>query len=199
MAQKPTPLADLDTSIYGSGIYALYYSGKSPLYAPISGSASPIYVGKSSPPDGAITVIEQDNVLMARLRDHKLSINSAVGNLDIAEFSFRFLVVASGWESPAELELIRYFKPVWNKGNGIEPVHGFGNHNPGAGRAPGSQSEWDTLHTGRSSASLKANEKTSAQLKTQVAKHFKQVPPVASRNAVIEHFLESIAEPPTNI
>ncbi|WP_158217813.1 Eco29kI family restriction endonuclease [Dietzia alimentaria] len=197
LAQERIPLSTIP-NVYGSGVYALYFLGKSPLYQAISHTATPIYVGKSTPPDGAITVIEQDNALTTRLGDHRSSIDHAV-DLGLAEFQCRFLVVASGWESPAELELIRYFRPVWNKGNGIEPVHGFGNHDPGSGRGDGRKSEWDTLHGGRSSKSLNKNEKTKNELENQVARHFKEVPAVAGTQAVIDDFLQFLASPPMNI
>ncbi|MGC4964264.1 Eco29kI family restriction endonuclease [Gordonia sp. DT101] len=196
LAQDPIPLGAVP-NVYGSGVYALYYLGDSPLYQAISNTATPIYVGKSTPPDGAITVIEQDNALTTRLGDHRSSINHA--DLELDHFQCRFLVCASGWESPAELELIRYFRPVWNKGNGIEPVHGFGNHDPGSGRGDGRKSEWDTLHTGRSSKSLKKNEKTKVELEDQVARHFAEVPAVADTQAVIDDFLQFLASPPMNI
>ncbi|MBI3835029.1 MAG: Eco29kI family restriction endonuclease [Planctomycetes bacterium] len=35
---------------YGSGIYALYYHGPHPAYAPIRGEETPIYAGKADPP-----------------------------------------------------------------------------------------------------------------------------------------------------
>lgn len=197
LAQDCIPLSVIP-NVYGSGVYALYYLGNSPLYQAISHTATPIYVGKSTPPDGAITVIEQDNALTTRLGDHRNSIHHAI-NLGLEDFQFRFLVVASGWESPAELELIRYFRPVWNKGNGIEPVHGFGNHDPGSGRGDGRKSEWDTLHTGRSSKSLNKNEKTKEQLEDQVGRHFAEVPTVADTQAVIEDFLQFLTSPPMNI
>ena len=45
--------AEYDNPFYGSGIYALYYYGSLPFYAPISKSSTPIYVGKANPPKGA--------------------------------------------------------------------------------------------------------------------------------------------------
>lgn len=196
VAQKLIPLDGI-SHVYGSGVYALYYAGKCPIYAPISGKATPIYVGKSTPPDGALTVVEQGTVLTERLQKHARSIRSA--DLGIENFWCRFLVVGSGWEAPAELELIRYFRPVWNKGNGVEPVQGFGSNDPGSGRESGSKSEWDTLHTGRPSKSLKANEKTADQLKAQIDRHFKEVAVFYKEQKVVDHFLDSLAAPPRNI
>ncbi|BCI72957.1 hypothetical protein SPKIRA_37870 (plasmid) [Sphingomonas paucimobilis] len=45
VAQQRHPLAEIPR-FYGSGIYAIYYNGPFPLYAPISGSETPIYVGR---------------------------------------------------------------------------------------------------------------------------------------------------------
>jgi hypothetical protein len=65
-------------------------------------------------------------------------------NLDIADFSVRWLVVEDIWIPLGESALIRRYRPVWNA-----LVDGFGNHDPGAGRIAGIRSRWDTLHSGR--------------------------------------------------
>ncbi|MCH7885481.1 MAG: Eco29kI family restriction endonuclease, partial [Planctomycetes bacterium] len=42
----PLPPAD---RFPGAGVYALYYNGNFPAYAPIKGTETPIYVGKADP------------------------------------------------------------------------------------------------------------------------------------------------------
>jgi hypothetical protein len=60
IVQDERPLTTLESlRFYGSGLYALYYKGKFDAYAPIRGTATPIYVGKADPPKGAKTPKEQ--------------------------------------------------------------------------------------------------------------------------------------------
>ena len=77
LAQPLVPLAAVPES-YGSGVYAIYYTGDHPLYAAISGTETPIYVGKADPkePD-ASTPREQGNKLTGRLREHAATVSEA--------------------------------------------------------------------------------------------------------------------------
>ena len=60
---------------YGSGIYAIYYVGSHPAYAEISGTETPIYVGKADPDEPrAATPREQGVRLFSRLADHREAI-----------------------------------------------------------------------------------------------------------------------------
>lgn len=119
VAQTRHPLAEIPR-FYGSGVYAIYYKGRFPLYAPISGSETPIYVGQAAPTiNNARTPMEQGPKLCARLSDHKKNIAKATSSLDIADFEFRSLVVQSGWETAAEDYLIHLFRPVWNSETSI--------------------------------------------------------------------------------
>src|SRR5271157_6495185 len=59
IAQTRRPLANVER-FYGSGAYAIYYSGTFPAYAAISKQEHPIYVGKADPADPASkTAMEQ--------------------------------------------------------------------------------------------------------------------------------------------
>jgi hypothetical protein len=60
VATKQHPLAELsDHPFWGSGVYAIYYHGKNePAYSPLSGSETPIYVGKADPADAFAESIE---------------------------------------------------------------------------------------------------------------------------------------------
>lgn len=66
LAQPLIALEDIQPA-YGSGVYAIYYRGEHPLYASISGSETPIYVGKADPANhDASTAREQGAKLTAR-------------------------------------------------------------------------------------------------------------------------------------
>lgn len=88
---------------YGSGVFALYYTGDFPAYAPIRGADTPIYIGKADPAlRGARTVVEQGSRLSRRLADHAKSIRAAQ-NLHLGDFECRYVVVKSAWQSTAEM------------------------------------------------------------------------------------------------
>lgn len=127
----------------GVGIYALYYRGDFPSYR-TNAPERPLYVGSALPKGGRTggLAYESERQLRDRLREHANSIE-AVGNLDLAHFACRYLVLDYIWVLLAENHLIDYYSPVWNF-----VVKGFGIHPPG-GRRPQNRSRWDTLHPGR--------------------------------------------------
>jgi len=142
---------------YGSGVYAIYYNGDFPAYAAIRGSERPIYIGKADPanPD-AVSVEEQEERLSRRLLDHVKSIqavedyareNNIAGQLKLADFDCRYLVVKSAWQKTAEEYLINQFKPVWN--NEMRVCYGFGKHGDSSDTRSNTRSPWDTVHPGR--------------------------------------------------
>lgn len=114
-------------NIEGQGVYTLHYQGQFAPYADLG--ETPIYVG-------------QARRLSGRLRDHERSIKQAE-NLDISDFSCRWLVLASIWMGLTEDILIAEYSPIWNA------IRGFGNHDQGSTRRAQQRSEWDTLHPGR--------------------------------------------------
>lgn len=141
----------------GSGIYALFYAGDFPVYEELSAlnvarpGTLPIYIGEAVPRtlkgSGYELVDESDSVrdrLYRRVcRDHLRSITKAT-NLELDDFSCKMLVLRPMWVPLAESALINAFAPVWNS-----VLPGFGNHDPGSGRAAGMLSDWDLLHPGR--------------------------------------------------
>lgn len=148
----------LDTSSHftGAGVYALYYTGPHPLYAPsvplnINGLFSaPCYIGKAMPAGsrtGGLVDTKKStasNALYTRLvKDHQKSIVQAE-NLRVEDFHARWLVLDPIWIPLAESILIDWFRPLWN-----QHLDGFGNHDPGSGRYNGDNIRWDTLHPGR--------------------------------------------------
>jgi hypothetical protein len=150
LERSPQPLGQLQ-AFNGAGIYAIYYTGAFPLYAPIAAANAndqwrwPIYVGKAVPPGarkgGASAATGR--WLFNRLREHAESVNAAE-NLDLADFHCRYLVVEDIWIPLGESLLIAKFTPLWNR-----MIDGFGNHDPGAGRYMGARPRWDVLHPGR--------------------------------------------------
>ena len=145
------------TEFEGSGVYAIYYDGS--LNYADSGSLRevPLYVGKAVPTGArkGDPQTEQPNsrTLHRRLRDHAASIEQAE-NLALANARCRYLVVVPVWISLAERFLINHFRPLWNTA-----LDGFGNHNPGRGRADSARPRWDIMHPGRPwAARLHANE-----------------------------------------
>ena len=136
----------------GTGLYAIYYQGAYPEYQPISElnrgdpGSCPIYIGKVVPPGsrkGLPGEAPEGPFLFRRLREHATSIQQ-VTNLDLREFSCRYLTTDPGWIPLGEQLLIQKFHPVWNT-----VVDGFGNHAPGSGRKAQQRSQWDELHPGR--------------------------------------------------
>jgi hypothetical protein len=141
----------------GAGVYAIYYRGGLPLYAPLARQNRPswripIYVGKAVPPGGRKGGFPEQpsgsTALHRRLAEHAETVERAQ-DLDLAHFACRYLVVDEVWIRLAELLLLEEFQPVWNV-----VVDGFGNHDPGAGRRKGKRPNWDSLHPGRPWAEL---------------------------------------------
>lgn len=131
----------------GSGVYALFYAGKLPLYQPIKSPDAtwPIYVGKAVPPGArkGARATTTSRALFKRLREHRESIEAS-SNLSPDDFLCRYLVVTPLWITMAERFLIENFQPIWNVS-----IEGFGLHDPGKGRLEGQRSWWDVLHPGR--------------------------------------------------
>jgi hypothetical protein len=138
------------TRFKGAGIYAIYYHGDFELYERIvsEGCDVPIYVGKAMPPGarrgGVGLGADPGTALHDRLRQHARSIQQA-RNLELDDFSCRYLVTDDIWIPLGESIAIRKFQPLWNRG----PVDGFGIHDPGGGRGDQQRSAWDVLHPGR--------------------------------------------------
>jgi hypothetical protein len=137
----------------GAGIYAIYYTGDFVLYERIAERNRdgkfgwPIYVGKAVPAGarkGGFGLGEDPGqVMYARLCQHASSIEQA-SNVKLGDFYCRYLVVEDIWIPLAESLLISMFSPVWNR-----KIDGFGNHDPGKGRANQQRSPWDVIHPGR--------------------------------------------------
>ncbi len=183
LARPVLPLAAL-APFTGAGIYAIYYAGG---YAPyqilaaanqsaVAPFSRPIYVGKAVPEGarkgGFGLDLPAGAVLFSRLNEHAMSIRQAQ-NLDLRDFSCRYLVVDDIWIPLGEALLIQSFSPLWNK-----LVEGFGNHDPGSGRVGQKRSPWDTIHPGRSwTARLPPYPRSDAEILAQVQQFL--TPPTA--------------------
>jgi hypothetical protein len=185
--QRPVERLENTDPFDGAGIYAIYYGGPSEVYAPIStrnegnGLEIPIYVGKAIPPGNRRGVIDPrakvGDPLFKRLKEHAESIRCCE-NLDVADFTCRYLVVDDIWISLGESLLIQSFRPVWNVA-----LDGFGNHDPGGGRRGQKRSPWDTLHPGRAWAKkLVAYPKTDIVLRRELHEFFSRMQSEVQQN-----------------
>ncbi len=167
LGRDAVPLASL-APFNGAGVYAIYYTGAATTFAPYEPLARwnraepfsrPIYVGKAVP-SGARKGLRSASAvgpkLHGRLAEHAESVAQAT-NLAPADFHCRYLVVEDIWIPLGESLLIERFQPLWNV-----VVDGFGNHDPGRGRAQGRRSMWDTIHPGRPWAAKLADNRRSA-------------------------------------
>jgi hypothetical protein len=167
----------------GTGVYALYYIGKNPLYLKyaeinrLSYSAA-IYVGKAVPmgwrrgrlsgnPDN------QSNELCHRLHEHSRSVSAGAG-LSPADFMSRFVIfedAGSDMIGTIEAALIKLNRPLWNS-----TEDGFGNHDPGKGRYEQARSDWDVIHPGRKWAvKCKGTPRTRSAILTDIKNHLESL------------------------
>jgi hypothetical protein len=157
LEREPRRLSDTD-ELHGAGVYIIYYTGDSPLYAPVAALnregrfEQPIYIGKAIPKGGRKGGFADDDsaakgkALKDRLGQHFASVREAE-NLDESDFLYRCLVVDEIFIPLGENMLIERFRPVWNV-----VIDGFGNKDPGRRRSDQYRSPWDVLHPGRSFA-----------------------------------------------
>lgn len=150
IARTPGSLPAPRSAFLGAGVYAIYYLGPFPLYAPLSSPdcVTPVYVGKAMPPGGRTgglgLTTQTTRTLYDRLREHQKSLDEAT-NLEASHFRCRFLLVDDIWIPLAENYLISTYHPLWNS----NVLSGFGIHQPGGRRIRQRRSLWDTLHPGR--------------------------------------------------
>ena len=139
---------------FGSGVYALFYTGPLDFYSSFRSHEDfwcPIYVGKAVPSGwrqgrGGDNQQSLSTELRSSLRKHFRSIEMAK-NLQLTDFHFVAAIMKepeSDLIAATENILIREFRPLWNS-----VVDGFGNNDPGRGRYNQAMSDWDVLHPGR--------------------------------------------------
>lgn len=179
---------------YGAGVYAIYYRGRFPEYAPIRGTETPIYVGQAAPGNqNAITPSQQGVRLSARLNEHRKNIEKT-DSLNVGDFDVRTLTIQTGWETGAENYLIRQFRPIWNKETKL--VYGIGKHGDSADTRGNRRSPWDTLHPGRGWAADTAKDQRSKEvIRESLAKHFRETRVFKDFDSVLAAFVEALAPP----
>ncbi|MFP2897191.1 Eco29kI family restriction endonuclease [Corallococcus sp. 4LFB] len=206
LAQPKYPLAAI-SRFYGSGVYAIYYNGRHPAYQLISGTETPIYVGKADPQSGeADTPRDQGDKLSSRLREHQKSIRvvqeyaeaqNLPNPIQINDFEYRRLVVASNAQMAAERHLINIFKPVWN--DEFKICWGISKHGDSASTRSNKRSPWDTMHPGRpwALAEKLEDKKTASKILDDIKDHLATNVPIMSQQQLMSQFLEDfIQEPP---
>lgn len=203
IAQPPTPLAEIART-YGSGVYAIYYNGDHPTYASISGTETPIYVGKADPKSSsARNPREQGDRLYGRLKDHRKMIRTveqyAVENglsptIHLADFTCRKLVCATNAQLVAERHLIETFKPVWNAETKI--CWGISKHGDSAETRSNTRSPWDVMHPGRKDymTDKVVSGTTPEQIASEIAEHVQANPAYHDRAHIIEHVVDAFAQ-----
>ncbi len=203
LAQDRVPLERIGKT-YGSGIYAIYYDGKHPLYAPVVGTETPVYVGKADPKAvDAASPREQGPQLWGRLHDHRKAIRTvehyAIDNdmkprLSVGEFTCRRLVCATNAQLVAEKHLIGLFRPIWN--NETKRCWGISKHGDSAKTRSNKRSPWDVIHPGRKWANEEklVNAMAPDVIAAGMAEHFAQHPPFADRDAIIQGFLAAFKQ-----
>jgi len=180
-----TPVHSLPLSekFTGTGVYALYYTGKNAFYAKYAAFnrlayTHPIYVGKAVPKGWRRSRIadvlgNQSSELYARIQEHTRTIDRADG-IAVDEFFCRFVIFeadSSDMIGTIEAALIKLSRPLWNS-----VVDGFGNHTPGAGRFEQAKSDWDVIHPGRLWAEkCKGIAKDRSRIIQYIEHHFKDM------------------------
>lgn len=203
VAQPLIPLSQLD-KMYGSGVYAIYYFGPHPAYKKISGTETPIYIGKADPRSSeAKTSREQGPQLYGRIKDHQKAIGTvekyALDHGDplalrLDDFQYRRLVVATNAQLTAERYLILLFEPIWNEETKI--CWGISKHGDLATTRSNDRSPWDVLHPGRKWAmsNILKDKKSRDQILVEIDGHLTELPPFTDRQQIIERFLDGFKQ-----
>lgn len=200
LAQVRVPLNTIEPT-YGSGVYAIYYEGDHPLYQAISGTETPIYVGKADPASGdASTVREQGPRLTGRLLEHAGTIAAAANYIEIVapvgihpirleDFTCRRLVCATNAQLVAEKHLIGMFWPLWN--SETKACWGMSKHGDSAKTRSNKRSPWDVVHPGRQWAldELLVDSLSPIEIKERIDAIIERVPPRTDHANLLEEVL----------
>ncbi|MDD5301402.1 MAG: Eco29kI family restriction endonuclease [Gallionella sp.] len=170
-------------SFLGTGVYAIYYTGKNPVYKKYAelnrlSYSYPIYVGKAVPKGWrqahvSDNQLDQSKGLFNHLREHSRSIGIAQG-LELQDVMCRFVIfegVSSDLISTVEAALIKLNMPLWNTA-----VDGFGSHGHGRKRYEQAKSEWDVIHPGRAWAEkYNGTHAEESAILSRIKNHFKNI------------------------
>ncbi len=162
-------LAEAASWARDAGIYAIYYTGTHSLYAPISGSGIPLYVGGiHEGPRSLKGGYFKRPMVSQRLDEHCRTLAQS-RDLDPADFMVRVLFVDNLFIDPAVDALTAEFKPVWST-----TLEGFSLRHPGRLRIQHARRpKWHELHAGPDSwaAEMRSNV-TPHELEDEVRQHF---------------------------
>jgi len=175
----------IDTPFYGSGVYAIYYHGKKQkAYRPLSGTETPIYVGKADPKDSYAEIVEDQGLaLHVRLKEHAKNI--ARTDLKLSDFRYRAAAIQSGMQSAVEDFMIRLFQPIWNKE--VKICYGLGKHGDSATTRANKRSPWDTMHPGRKwAADTTTDQMKRAEIEKKIAGHFGRHPVIPDKETLFK-------------
>lgn len=200
LAQVRVPLNTIEPT-YGSGVYAIYYEGDHPLYQAISGTETPIYVGKADPASGdASTVREQGPRLTGRLLEHAGTIATAANYIEtvtpagihpirLEDFTCRRLVCATNAQLVAEKHLIGMFWPLWN--SETKACWGMSKHGDSAKTRSNKRSPWDVVHPGRLWAldELLVDSLSLDEIRVRIDAIIERVPPRTDHANLLEEVL----------
>ena len=185
--QEKRKLAELiGNPFYGSGVYAIYYHGKSHgVYNPLSGTETPIYVGKADPAKTyAETVEDQGQALYSRLKEHAKNIGKT--DLDLGDFRYRAAAIQSGMQAAVEDFMIRLFQPIWNKE--IKICFGLGKHGDSSETRKNKRSPWDTMHPGRKWAvATETDQMARSEIEAKIRSHFELHPIIPDTKILYKH------------
>ncbi|WP_262690599.1 Eco29kI family restriction endonuclease [Kordiimonas aestuarii] len=209
LAQPLVPLLGIQPA-YGSGVYAIYYRGSHPLYSGVTGSETPIYVGKADPVIGdASDAREQGSKLTARLMEHARTIASvenysgptypSFDQIRLGDFYCRRLVCATNAQLVAEKHLIQTFRPIWN--SETKACWGMSKHGDSAKTRANKRSPWDVVHPGRSWA-LDENLEDSLtpdQVKEKIEETLRKVPARRDHSELLEEMLAGFRQDDTEV
>jgi hypothetical protein len=183
------PLGTLKSEFFGSGIYAIYYKGRGePAYRKLSGTETPIYIGKADPATPyAESTLEQGLSLCSRLKEHAKNIGKT--SLNPEDFEYRYASIQSGMQAAVEEFLIRLFRPIWNKEDAI--CHGIGKHGDSYTTRGNKRSPWDTMHPGRAWAAATLEDQASREkVVERIEAHLAAHPPYKSLEALLEALIK---------
>lgn len=199
LAQPLIPLEEI-VPAYGSGVYAIYYTGSNSLYSQIAGSETPMYVGKADPSDqGAGSPREQGPRLTGRLIEHANTIKVAedyshqlpnkLEPIHLSDFVCRRLVCATNAQLVAEKHLIRIFAPIWNAET--KACWGMSKHGDSAGTRSNKRSPWDVVHPGRAWAldARLVDSLSTSEIRVRIEETLKRVPPRRDHAQLLEEML----------
>jgi hypothetical protein len=206
LAQPLLPIAEVRPA-YGSGVYAIYYRGDHPFYAGISGTETPIYVGKADPSkDDASTSREQGPRLTGRLAEHAKTIATAarasaepgfpahLHPLRLEDFWCRRLVCSTNAQLVAEKHLIQMFWPLWN--SETKACWGMSKHGDAAGTRANKRSPWDVAHPGRAWAGDERlqDSLTLEEIQRRIEKTLRETPPRRDHAMLLEEMLTAFRQ-----